>query len=411
MVYYSKCNAMIGVKKMIEHAKMPNIKKAVLIVITLIYSVSGVGCGDTHAENALLNKEADAVTSAPKKVIYDTDMMYLNDDSIALFMLTQADTKGELELLGVTTVGGNVFEAASAEATLTLLELIGRDDIPVYRGTDIPLAGFRNMREEEKLYGATEWCGAYWDLKTNDYVDIASRPTDYLNLGYEPMYGYPSLRAQNKSAWDYMIEQVHKYPGEVTIMAVGAATNVATAIQKDPSFVNDAAGIIYMGGDIDVPGNASAAAEFNWFYDPDAIKLCLESDWKSQIVVPDDLARQVHMEISIFDRLRKKGNNKITELILTKEEGFVPGNTNYVWDVVVPAIFLHPEIMTDLQTRYLTVDDNPGYDYGRAVSIFKNSHNDPATGEGMPQNVKPVQILMSIDEDAFWDFYVDILTY
>lgn len=102
--------------------------------------------------------------------------------------------------------------------------------------------------------------------------------------------------------------------------------------------------------------------------------------------------------------------NQITELVYINEDNYEASVTHYVWDVVVPAIFLKPEIMQDLQTRYLTVDDQRGVNYGRAVSWEEHWLNDVTTGEGMPEGVKPVQILMRIDEEAFWDFYVEILT-
>lgn len=353
---------------------------------------------------------AVAEQGTDRKVIFDTDMLYLSDDAIAMFMLAVADDRGELELLGVTTVGANAYVSECTCAALRQLELIGRADIPVYQGTDVPLGGFRDMETEARLYGVPYYCGAYWDFETNSFTNPYARPTDYLNLGEEPMFGYPETRIQAQAAWDFMIEQVHKYPGEVTIMAVGAATNVAMALKKDPTIVEDAAGIIYMGGDIDMPGNATPAAEMNWFYDPEAIRLCLAADWKRQIVVPDDLAKQIYMDASIYERMHRREGNQITELIYINEDNYDASVTHYVWDVVVPAIFLKPEIMEDLQTRYLTVDDQRGLNYGRAVSWNGHWLNDLTTGEGMPEGVKPVQILMRIDEEAFWDFYVEILT-
>ena len=83
--------------------------------------------------------EATAETPAVKRAILDTDMSYLNDDAIVMFMLAQADSLGDCDFLGVTTVGGNTFCAPGATAALRQLELIGRSDIPVYMGTDIPL--------------------------------------------------------------------------------------------------------------------------------------------------------------------------------------------------------------------------------------------------------------------------------
>ena len=84
-------------------------------------------------------------------------------------------------------------------------------------------------------------------------------------------------------------------------------------------------------------------------------------------------------------------------------------DADYVWDVVVPVIFLHPEIITDLQTRYLTVDSRPGLNSGRAVSWEQHMHNNMETGEGMPEGVNKVRLVMQIDEEAFWDTYVEML--
>ena len=235
------------------------------------------------------------------------------------------------------------------------------------------------------------YVGAYWDFDTGWFTNPYAWPAIYLDLDVEPMYGYLESRLREQKAWDFIIEQVHKYLGEVTIMAVGAAANVAIALYKDPTFAED-------------------AAEVNWFYDPDAIKRCLCANWNSQIVVPDDLSRQVYMEASIYERLLAEEVNPITELIFVNENNFDPSITHYVWDEVVLAIYLKPDIMKDLQTRYLTVDDNPGINYKRAVRWVKHDFNDPETGEGMPEGVKPVQILMEIEAEAFWNFYVEILT-
>jgi len=345
-----------------------------------------------------------------RKVIFDSDIAYLNDDALGMFMVAQADKLGELEFIGLCTVGGNVLVPEATVAALRQLEMIGRPDIKVYQGTDEPLDGFRNMREEEKVYGTPYYCGAYWDFGTNDYFDFSKRSADYLHLNQEPLYGYPETRAEEQSACDFIIEAVNKYPGEVTIMAVGGATNVALALRKDPSIAGKAAGIMYMGGDIDVPGNATPAAEMNWFYDPKAIKECLAADWKNQIVIPDDLARKIYITQKIYDRLAEKRGNAISELILGQERTFNDEGANYVWDVVVPAVFLKPEIVTRMDTRALTVDDRPGVNNGRAVSWQQHQHNDLKTGAGLPEGVKVVQIVMDIDAEAFWDFYVDILT-
>ena len=351
-----------------------------------------------------------AVDAAVPKVIFDTDIAYLNDDAIAMFMLAQADSAGDLEFLGVCTVGGNVFVPEATTAALRQLEWIGREDIPVYQGTDEPLGGFRDMKEESRLYGIPYYCGAYWDYAADDFANLKERSPDYLHLNEEPQDGYAKTPAAEGTAWDFMIEQIHANPGEVTVMSVGAATNVAKALEKDPTIALDAAGIIYMGGDIDVPGNSTPAAEMNWYYDPTAIRECLAADWKQQMIVPDDIARQIHLSDEIYARLEEKKGNAVVERILSEKRTFDVEGADYVWDVVVPAVFLKPELITDLQTRYITVDDTPGINSGRAVSWVQSDYNNIETGEGFPEGVKKADIVMEIDAEAFWDYYIELLS-
>jgi inosine-uridine nucleoside N-ribohydrolase len=315
-----------------------------------------------------------------------------------------------LELLGVSTVGGNVFVPEATTAALRQLELIGREDIPVYQGTDEPLEGFRDMEKESLVYGVPFYCGAYWDFGTDDFKDLSQRSPDYLHLREEPLHGYAKTPAQEETAWDFMIRAVHEHPGQVTIMSVGSATNVAKALEQDPTLAEDAAGILYMGGDIDIPGNATPAAELNWFYDPEAIRRCLAADWKRQLIVPDDLAHQIHLTPEIYQRLAAQPKTQVTQLMLETPRSFDIDGADYVWDVVVPAVFLHPELMTDVENRYVTVDTAPGLNSGRAVSWKSHSHNNFETGEGIPEGIKRSDIVLGIDEDAFWDFYVELLS-
>ena len=163
---------------------------------------------------AMVNAEETQADAQVKRAILDTDMGYLNDDAIVMFMLSQADSLGMCDFLGVTTVGGNSWVASGTTAALRQLELIGREDIPVYMGCDIPLMGFRNMEAESQIWGMPEYSGAYWDFSTGDFCDVSERPTDYLNLPTEPRYGYAETPAQDEHAIDFIIEQVHKYPGD-----------------------------------------------------------------------------------------------------------------------------------------------------------------------------------------------------
>ena len=179
-------------------------KKILTLVCVLVLALSSVS-----AFAAM--EDYNIVTSAEThKVIFDTDMGYFGDDTYALFILLQADAAGYIDLLGVTSVGANVTIAEGTTAILNQLEAVGREDIPVYMGTDVPIMGFRNMAAERELWGAPEYSGAYWDFSTGDFFDVSQRPTNYLDLPSEPTYGYPETAPQDGHAIDFIIEQVHK---------------------------------------------------------------------------------------------------------------------------------------------------------------------------------------------------------
>lgn len=314
-------------------------KRIIALAEICIFAMGSLACGSRDAggsENETTIEESVVPTSpnigntSPNKVIFDTDIMYLNDDALALFMLAEADRKGELDLLGVTTTGGNTYIQEATAQALQQLSMIGREDIPVYPGTDIPFG--------------------------------------------QGSSGYAEMETQNPTAWDFIIDQVHKYPGEVTIMAVGPATNVAIAITKDPTITEDAEGIIYLGGDVDAPG--SPGTDFNWCCDPEAAKVCLAANWKSQLVLGNGFKNQLMLDKSVFDRIRGMEQNEVTALILSLADGRSDDAAYYVWDEVIPAIYLKPELMTDVEVRE---DIN-------------------------------MQLLNGIDEAGFWDFFVDILT-
>ncbi|MDO5732621.1 MAG: nucleoside hydrolase [Eubacteriales bacterium] len=340
-----------------------------------------------------LYEEYDVVTSAKThKVIFDTDMGYLNDDAIALFTLLQADRAGWLDLLGVTTVGGNELIATGTAATLNQLERLGRTDVPVYIGTDVPLGGFRDLALESKVYGSFLWTGAYRELEhyTRNYKELGELQDDE--------WGIPETDAAEGNASDFMIEQVHKYPGQVTIFAVGACTNVALAIMKDPNFAKNAAGIVYMGGAIDVPGNASVLAEFNWWYDPDSVDICLRADWPQQIIVPHDVAPKVIMAKDVYDQYVAMNTSEVTELLVEKlGPGYEanPTKTSYCWDPITVGVFLCPELITESEVRDVVMDVNRGFGYGQSVSWRQ--------GKG-PYTAATCEIIFNIDRDAFWTF-------
>ncbi len=160
------------------------------------------------------------------------------DDALAIFAALNSP---DLEVVGVTTVGGNASLADTTRNALDLLEICGRGDIPVWRGAAGPLSG-------EFTY-AYEFHGA---------GGIGAR--------------LPAAAAGARSgpADEAIAAAARRRPGELTLIALGPLTNVAVALGNWPELAGDLAEILVMGGALQVPGNVTAHAEFNIYNDPRA---------------------------------------------------------------------------------------------------------------------------------------------
>lgn len=365
-------------------------KKFLTLVCILVLALS--------SQSALAAMEDyNIVTSAEThKVIFDTDMGYFGDDTYALFILLQADAAGYIDLLGVTSVGANVTIAEGTTAILNQLEAVGRDDIPVYMGTDIPLMGLH----DDATIAANGLKRIKSMQKVLDYGDTIS----YDNLGdlENETWGYSSLKPQEKSAWEFMIDSVHEYPGQVTIIAVGACTNVALAIKEDPTFAENTAGIYYMGGAIDVPGNDTPCAERNWYYDPEAVDICLQADFPLQVVVPHDISFNQKLTKDLVEKIVNAGDTPYTQLV---EEyacpTFVetPDRKQSLWDAQVPGIFLCPDLISVSDQRDIAMETNTGYTYGESVAW--------AAGTG-PSTSATCTVVYDVDTEAYWSFVAEL---
>lgn len=365
-------------------------KKFLTLVCILVLALS--------SQSALAAMEDyNIVTSAEThKVIFDTDMGYFGDDTYALFILLQADAAGYIDLLGVTSVGANVTIAEGTTAILNQLEAVGRDDIPVYMGTDIPLMGLH----DDATIAANGLKRIKSMQKVLDYGDTIS----YDNLGdlENETWGYSSLKPQEKSAWEFMIDSVHEYPGQVTIIAVGACTNVALAIKEDPTFAENTAGIYYMGGAIDVPGNDTPCAERNWYYDPEAVDICLQANFPLQVVVPHDISFNQKLTKDLVEKIVNAGDTPYTQLV--EEYAYptfveTPDRKQSLWDAQVPGIFLCPDLISVSDQRDIAMETNMGYTYGESVAW--------AAGTG-PSTSATCTVVYDVDTEAYWSFVAEL---
>ena len=185
------------------------------------------------------------------------------DDALALLL---ALSSPEVELVGVSTVAGNVSLSRTTDNTLRLLQWARRDDIPVYAGAERPLV--RDAVAADDVHGATG-------------LGAAQLP-----------------EARNSLAGDgveFLLSTLQARPGEMTLVATGPLTNLARAEAQVPSVLRQARQVVIMGGAVGVPGNVTPTAEFNFYADPHAARQVLASE-AELVLVGLDVTDQVWLK-------------------------------------------------------------------------------------------------------------------
>ena len=168
------------------------------------------------------------------------------DDAIAVLL---ALASPEFEVLGITTVAGNVPLSLTSLNARKVRELAGRPDVPVFAGADRPLK--RALMTAEEVHGKTG-------------LDGIVLPD-------------PRLALDPRHAADFIVEAVMARPvGTVTLVPVAPLTNIALALKKEPTLAKRLRGIVLMGGAIGL-GNVTPATEFNIHVDPEAADIVFKS--------------------------------------------------------------------------------------------------------------------------------------
>jgi len=191
-----------------------------------------------------------AFGQAVQRVIIDTDPG--TDDALAILLALNSP---ELRVEALTIVAGNVTAPKGLEDALKVVSLAGRCDLPVAKGAEGPLVS--------RLLADRFWNGP-------NGLGGAELPPSRCTA--DPRFGP-----------DVIIELVHKYPHEITLIPIGPETNIALAVRKDPSIVPLVKNVVLMGGSI-TGGNVNAAAEFNVYCDPEAADVVFNAGWPITMV-------------------------------------------------------------------------------------------------------------------------------
>lgn len=208
-----------------------------------------------------------------RKVIIDCDPGI--DDSLALLLALNSP---ELDVIGITTVSGNVPAKQGAKNALKVLKLMKREDIKVYIGESLPLV--RELVTAEDTHG-----------------EDGLGKTNYEEANVEINY----------NGVDFILDSAKA--GDVSIIALGPLTNLAKALEKDEASFNKLQEIVSMGGAFKSHGNCSQVAEFNYWVDPHSVKNIFDKSKVPFSMVGLDVTREIVLTPNLIELINQIGGN------------------------------------------------------------------------------------------------------
>jgi inosine-uridine nucleoside N-ribohydrolase len=329
------------------------------------------------------------IASAQDKIIFDTDSGFFGDDGAALTMLLRSPDK--VRVMGVTVVSGNVWSRQGAEYMFDIMQAAGHPSVPLYMGANLPLKRTQAITNEEaRRWGPLEFTGAF------------GRSPDEL---LPPFGGVTGRKPEAESAVDFIIRTVEANPGQVTILEIGPMSNVAMALRRRPGLAPKIKRLVFMGGNLYVPGNASKSAEFNFWFDPEAANEVLRSAIPEKVMFGLDICNHAPLTNKEFDQLiavKTPITERIAEDFGNRYPGFFkkPDASAYIWDALAAAWLLDTGFVTRREQQDLEVDVAFGKSYGQVRSAQDQPEPEPP----------PVQVMLDLDFPRLFALYKRLLT-
>ncbi|MEQ4723073.1 nucleoside hydrolase [Nonomuraea sp. B19D2] len=292
-----------------------------------------------------------------KKVLIDCDPGI--DDALALALAAGSPS---LDVVGVTTVGGNVDLPLTTANALALREFLELGDVPVTPGSAGAL--LRETVRAARVHGTTGLGGVVLPA--------------------------PSRGPSDGHAVDFIVDTLKAAPGEITLVAVGPLTNIALAVRREPRVVEWARDLVIMGGSF-TRGNHNPAAEFNMLADPEAAAIVFDAGWTVKMLGLDvTLTAMVTAEV--LDRMRPLG--RLAELLVPAAQfyGVVTADGGpAIHDACAVAYVLDPSLFTCVPA-VVNVETAGRYTRGMTVTDFKVTAQD-----------SNALVATSMDVKGFWE--------
>jgi len=288
-----------------------------------------------------------------QKIIIDTDIGDDIDDALAIALALKSP---ELEIAGITTVWGRVD--LRTRLALKLLQVFNRPDIPVATGTGIALCG----RQDTHIPSQTQIVGPEEKLQPRAEQD----------------------------AVDFIISMVKTHPKEILLLPIGALTNVASAISKEPHLKRDLKGIVLMGGVI-----GEKMAEYNISCDPEAADIVFSSGIPIKMIGLDVTmkCRLTGDELSRILKDKKTTGRFLSELIYIWQGGN-PQAYPVLHDPLAVATVIDPAIVKT-ERKAIEVDIGSGAERGFTKVV-----------SGEPN----AEVAVEVERDRFVSMFLERIT-
>jgi purine nucleosidase len=319
--------------------------------------------------------------SATRKIIFDTDPG--TDDAMALMLALNSP---ELDVRAVTVVPGNVTASQGLENALRMMSLANRCDIPVAAGAQHPLF--------QKLITAEFWHGK------NGLANIELPAS--------------KCKVDARFAPDLIIELVHASPHEITLVPVGPLTNIALAIEKDPSIIPLVKEVILMGGSIK-GGNVNASAEANIYNDPEAAQIVFQAGWPLTMVGLDvgDKTMLGHKQLDQLSSTHGPVNDfiyKVAKFLVEISEK-LGDNATPMYDPLAVGVAIDATLVT-APAMHVDVETHGEFTRGETVANRRGEvernvlHGDRYVIEGLDKVEPNAKVCIDVQADRFLQLFV-----
>lgn len=340
-----------------------------------------------------------------RKVIIDQDTFGPGGSNLqSILMLLQSP---DVDVLGITVESGDGWQDEEVAHVLRMLELVHRTDVPVFRGSVYPLVNtMESLKRWEGLHGKLAYKGA-WMESWPAYNSVDRTPYHAPDVIPPMPEGAPQTKPSSEIAANFLIDQVRKYPGEITILALGPVTNLALAQRLDEHFAANAEQLVCMCSSFS-PHSANPdefamqfiytpRRDFNDLWDPEAAKIVRHAGWKKIVMVPTDATTGTRLTAEI-QKLSTASHSPAAQYLAR-----FPNLDYPMWDELAAAVWLDPAIVKHHEVLATDIDVNQDTSgYGNTLSWRAGA----GPGLGEPD----ADVVFDVNVPAFEKLYIKLIT-